>query len=310
MLTEEERRLVSHDGHWMRPLTLIDALTAKCDAQAQTIERVRLECLRACPDGHGSVNISTARLWPALAAAPEHTTRNWAAFDPTEALHFANARMAKLARRLDEALAEIRERAGEANAANARVAELEGQYETSHRSRLHAEECLRAANARIAELETACREYRGLLKAAYDAERTAEDEVGKLRAEVERLRREAEEWKANWQNATQLVETHRRDALNEAAHAIASEDRLAAAHALLRQVQASSRGRRWVKRIDAFLSTAPALTEHEAAERKVLEAMAAVPEETLRRSAENATHAPEHSRAPALAELALRAVKP
>ncbi len=68
----------------------------------------------------------------------------------------------------------------------------------------------------------------------------AESECAALRAEVERLRRDAEEWKANWQNATKLVESHRRDALTEARHAIASEYRLAAATELLDRWQSFS----------------------------------------------------------------------
>ena len=47
----------------------------------------------------------------------------------------------------------------------------------------------------------------------------------------------------------------------------------------------------------------PTRTDHE---RAVLKAMAAVPEETLRRSLENTLHSDEHSRAPARAELARR----
>lgn len=42
-------------------------------------------------------------------------------------------------------------------------------------------------------------------------------------------------------------------------------------------------------------------------ERAVLDAMAAVPEETLRRSLENTLHGDEHSRAPCRAELDRRA---
>lgn len=46
------------------------------------------------------------------------------------------------------------------------------------------------------------------------------------------------------------------------------------------------------------------------AEQRVLDAMSAVPEETLRRSVANTSHAPEHSRAPCLAELARRGLTP
>lgn len=46
------------------------------------------------------------------------------------------------------------------------------------------------------------------------------------------------------------------------------------------------------------------------AEQAVLDAMAAVPEETLRRSLWNMLHEPEHSRNPAAAELARRGLKP
>lgn len=55
------------------------------------------------------------------------------------------------------------------------------------------------------------------------------------------------------------------------------------------------------------LMAAPTRTE---AEQRVLDAMADVPEETLRRSVANVTHAPEHSRAPCVAELARRGLKP
>lgn len=52
------------------------------------------------------------------------------------------------------------------------------------------------------------------------------------------------------------------------------------------------------------------LERFSAAEQRVLDAMAAVPEDTLRRSLANALHAPEHSRAPCAAELARRGLKP
>lgn len=38
-------------------------------AEAQ-IAAVRAACLTVCPDGHGSVHISTAVLWPLLGPAP------------------------------------------------------------------------------------------------------------------------------------------------------------------------------------------------------------------------------------------------
>jgi hypothetical protein len=57
------------------------------------------------------------------------------------------------------------------------------------------------------------------------------------------------------------------------------------------------------------ISEAMRLHERTQADQAVLDAMGAVPEDTLRRSLANTLHTDEHSRAPARAELARRGLK-
>jgi hypothetical protein len=135
-LTDEERRLLALNTTPERADCGTKALRI-IDAQAAALDRVRAESHPRVRDPWRALH-NIHEVVEALAAAPEHTgpTTDWVEVLQAHVdsvliaegkLAAANARVAELARRLDEALAEVRERAGEASAANARADAAEAQ---------------------------------------------------------------------------------------------------------------------------------------------------------------------------------------
>ena len=241
-----------------------------------------------------------------------------------------------------------REAESEAAALRARVAELEAEcgalehklkaeLESDWKGKALAERLEKnAANDRADAAERAKAEWERLRGEAYSLYRSeaekrdrAESEAAALRAEVAKLRagneflsrelgraqadadRERCERVQLEEHESKEVAALRAEVELQRAAGLEHMRSLSTATELLRQVQASSRGRRWVKRIDAFLSTAPATTEREAAERKALRALREVAIEDVRHwgTYEGPDGSPEEAlRGLSAAELACRDV--
>jgi hypothetical protein len=189
-------------------------------------------------------------------------------------LHAANARVTESTEQRESVLALAEERV---NAANARVAELEGQYETSHRSRLHAEECLRAANARADAAERDEKDaWREVDRWKARLER-AESEAADLRAELDKVNAKYVDARDRCIAAQDEVAKLRAESDGRHTANLALCRGLAAANALLEtglRFVPPTNGvqERWGDAVRAHLSgQAPARTDHE---RAVLKAMA------------------------------------
>lgn len=79
--------------------------------------------------------------------------------------------------------------------------------------------------------------------------------------QLERAESEAADWKAKYEAVEHAFQEHVRESQRRGYALKRVEARLAGATELLDQVRASSHGRRWIKRIDAFLANAPTRTE-------------------------------------------------
>jgi len=295
-LTDEEREALNETAEGEQALRIIDA-------QAAVIERVRAVCHQGAekyalnPDVAATYREILADLsgGEALAAAPEHTMRahctehaGWrsdcercaapehTAPDDCDTVH---ERFSSEAHR--QAVAAVDSLRPRLSASNAKVAELERMLDTASDVRIELAGPVVAANARVAELETLLKRCQNeaadtwsvLVRAANaradaagqlaesfkqtaarhhaEAER-AESEAAAMRAEVERLKRHVQ-------------------AIDDGQPAPIRERLSTATELLRRAIPVMSD--QVLREVDDFLSTAPAPTEREAAERKVLEAM-------------------------------------